>query len=146
AKRVGGEVIPLDLLPGGPGVLGITRRVPIGPVLGIPAFNFPFNLVAHKIAPALAAGNPVILKPAPPTPLTSLLVAEIFAPTQAPAGMLSVLPCRNEVAELMVADERIKMLTFTGSAEVGWRLKARCGKKKVLLELGGNAGAIIDED
>jgi acyl-CoA reductase-like NAD-dependent aldehyde dehydrogenase len=146
AKRVGGEVIPLDLLPGGPGVLGITRRVPIGPVLGIPAFNFPFNLVAHKIAPALAAGNPVILKPAPQTPLTSLLVAEIFATTEAPAGMLSVLPCRNEVAELMVADERIKMLTFTGSAEVGWRLKARCGKKKVLLELGGNAGAIIDED
>lgn len=146
ARRVGGKVIPLDLLPANANKLGITRRVPIGPVLGIPAFNFPFNLVAHKIAPALAAGNPAILKPAPQTPLTALLIAEIFDGVGAPPGMLSVLPCDNAVAERLVADERIAALTFTGSSRVGWRLKQVCGKKRVLLELGGNCGAIVDAD
>lgn len=146
AKRLGGELIPLDLIDGNINKIGITRRVPIGPVLGIPAFNFPFNLVAHKIAPVLAAGNPVLLKPAPQTPLTSLLLAEIFDTAEAPEGMLSVLPCPNEVAERMVVDDRIKALTFTGSTKVGWYLKQRCGKKKVLLELGGNAGVIVDAD
>lgn len=146
AKRVGGEVIPLDLIASNNRNIGITRKVPIGPVLGIPAFNFPFNLVAHKIAPALAAGNTVLLKPAPQTPLTSLLLAEIFSGTNAPAGMLSVLPCTNEVAETMVVDDRVKALTFTGSTKVGWHLKSVCRKKKVLLELGGNAGAIVDAD
>lgn len=146
AKRVGGEVIPLDLIASNNRNIGITRKVPIGPVLGIPAFNFPINLVAHKIAPALAAGNTVLLKPAPQTPLTSLLLAEIFSGTNAPAGMLSVLPCTNEVAETMVVDDRVKALTFTGSTKVGWHLKSVCRKKKVLLELGGNAGAIVDAD
>jgi len=146
ARRVAGDVIPIDMLAANAGKLAITRRVPIGPVLGIPAFNFPFNLVAHKIAPALAAGNPVLLKPAPQTPLTALLLAEIFEATGAPPGMLSVLPCRNEVAEIMVADDRIKALTFTGSTKVGWYLKTKAGKKKLLLELGGNAGAIVDKD
>lgn len=146
AKRIGGEVIPLDLIASNNRSIGITRRVPLGPVLGIPAFNFPFNLVAHKMAPALAGGNTVLLKPAPQTPLTALLLAEIFAETDAPAGMLSVLPCTNEVAEQMVADDRIKALTFTGSTKVGWHLKSKCRKKKVLLELGGNAGVIVDLD
>lgn len=146
AKRIGGELIPLDLLDTSANKIGITRRFPLGPVLGIPAFNFPFNLVAHKIAPALAAGNTVILKPAPQTPLTALLLAEVFDKTGAPPGMLSVLPCRNEVAETLVVHEDIQALTFTGSTRVGWHLKARCGKKRVLLELGGNAGVIVDSD
>lgn len=146
AKRVGGELIPLDLIPNNHSKIGITRRVPLGPVLGIPAFNFPFNLVAHKIAPALAAGNPVLLKPAPQTPLTALRLAEIFDQTGAPPGMLSVLPCPNDLAEKLVGDDRIKALTFTGSTKVGWHLKQHCGKKKVLLELGGNAGVIVDAD
>lgn len=146
AKRIGGELIPLDLMPAHAGKIGILRRVAIGPVVGIPAFNFPLNLVAHKMAPALAAGNPVLLKPAPQTPLTSLLLAEIFNTTGAPPGMLSVLPCANHVAERMVIDDRVRALTFTGSTAVGWRLKALAGKKRVLLELGGNAGAIIDAD
>ncbi len=146
AKRIGGELIPLDLLDSTPNKVGITRRFPLGTVLGIPAFNFPFNLVAHKIAPALAAGNAVILKPAPQTPLTALLLAEVFGTAGAPEGMLSVLPCRNDVAETLVAHEDIQALTFTGSTRVGWHLKARCGKKRVLLELGGNAGVIVDSD
>ncbi len=146
AKRIGGELIPLDLVPASAGKIGITRRVPIGPVVGIPAFNFPLNLVAHKIGPALAAGNPVLLKPAPQTPLTSLLLAEIFDTTGAPPGMLSVLPCGNAVAERVVTDDRVRALTFTGSTAVGWHLKRLAGKKRVLLELGGNAGAIVDAD
>lgn len=146
AKRIGGELIPLDLLDATANKIGITRRFPLGTVLGIPAFNFPFNLVAHKIAPALAAGNTVILKPAPQTPLTALLMAEVFDKTGAPPGMLSVLPCHNQVAETLVVHEDIQALTFTGSTRVGWHLKARCGKKRVLLELGGNAGVIVDSD
>lgn len=146
ARRMGGDVIPMDLTPGMEQYVGFVRRVPIGPVLGITPFNFPLNLVAHKLAPCLAAGNPMVLKPAPQTPLTSLLLAELVLETGLPAGALSVVPCENAVAEQMVTDERFKILSFTGSAAVGWMLKAKSGKKRVLLELGGNAGVIVEPD
>ncbi len=146
AKRIGGEVIPLDWTPGTEPYVGLTRRFPIGPILGITPFNFPLNLVAHKVAPALASGNPILIKPAPQTPLTALLLAEVAEEAGVPAGGLNVVPCDNTVAERMVIDPRFKLLSFTGSAAVGWMLKAKCGKKKVLLELGGNAGVIVEAD
>ncbi len=146
AKRIGGDVIPMDLTPGMEQHVSFVRRVPIGPVLGITPFNFPLNLVAHKVAPCLAAGNPMVLKPAPQTPLTSLLLAELVLDTGLPPGALSVVPCENAVAEQMVTDERFKVVSFTGSAAVGWMLKAKSGKKRVLLELGGNAGVIVEPD
>ena len=146
AKRIPGEVIPLDWTPGMDSHLGILRRVPIGPVLGITPFNFPLNLVAHKVAPALAAGNPILIKPAPQTPLTALLLAEVALEAGVPQGGLNVVPCDNRVAERLVVDPRFKLLSFTGSAAVGWMLKAKCGKKKVVLELGGNAGVIVEQD
>jgi len=146
AKRIGGDVIPMDLTPGMERHLSLLRRVPVGPVLGITPFNFPLNLVAHKVAPCLAAGNPMVLKPAPQTPLTALLLAEIVLEAGLPAGALSVVPCDNTVAEQMVTDGRFKVLSFTGSAAVGWMLKAKSGKKRVLLELGGNAGMIVEPD
>jgi acyl-CoA reductase-like NAD-dependent aldehyde dehydrogenase len=146
AKRIHGEVIPLDITPGTDHHFGLSRRMPIGPLLGITPFNFPLNLVAHKVAPALAVGNPIVLKPALQTPLTSLLLGEVFLQTGLPAGMLSILPCANPVAERMVMDDRFKMLSFTGSAPVGWMLKAKAGKKRVVLELGGNAGVIVEPD
>jgi glyceraldehyde-3-phosphate dehydrogenase (NADP+) len=146
AKRIGGDVIPMDLTPGMEPHVGVLRRVPAGPVLGITPFNFPLNLVAHKVAPCLAAGNPMVLKPAPQTPLTSLLLAELVLETELPPGALSVVPCENAVAEQMVTDERFKIVSFTGSAAVGWMLKAKSGKKRVLLELGGNAGVIVEPD
>ncbi|MBI3603283.1 MAG: aldehyde dehydrogenase family protein [Nitrospirae bacterium] len=146
AKRLPGEVIPLDLTPGTESYLGIVRRFPVGPVLGITPFNFPLNLVAHKVAPSLACGNPIVLKPAPQTPLTSLLLGEVVLEAGLPPGALSVVPCDNTVAERLVVDPRLKILSFTGSATVGWMLKAKCGKKRVLLELGGNAGVIVEPD
>jgi glyceraldehyde-3-phosphate dehydrogenase (NADP+) len=146
AARIAGDVIPMDLTPGMDRHLSLTRRVPVGPVLGITPFNFPLNLVAHKVAPCLAAGNPMVLKPAPQTPLTSLLLAEMVLEAGLPPGALSVVPCENAVAEQMVTDERFKVLSFTGSAAVGWMLKAKSGKKRVLLELGGNAGVIVEPD
>lgn len=146
AKRIPGEVVPMDISPGMDGSLGIVRRFPAGPVLGITPFNFPLNLVAHKVAPCLACGNPIVLKPAPQTPLTALMLGEIVLEAGLPAGALSVLPCDNTVAEQMVMDPRFKVLSFTGSAAVGWMLKAKCGKKRVLLELGGNAGVIVEPD
>lgn len=146
ARRIGGDVIPMDLTPGMERHVGFVRRVPVGPVLGITPFNFPLNLVAHKVAPCLAAGNPMVLKPAPQTPLTSLLLAELVLETGLPGGALSVVPCENAVAEQMVTDERFKVVSFTGSAAVGWMLKAKSGKKRVLLELGGNAGVIVEPD
>lgn len=146
AKRIPGEVIPLDWMPGTDTHLGILRRVPIGPVLGITPFNFPLNLVAHKVAPALAAGNPILIKPAPQTPLTALLLGEVAVEAGLPSGGLNVVPCENTVAEQLVVDSRFKLLSFTGSAAVGWMLKAKCGKKKVVLELGGNAGVIVEPD
>lgn len=146
AKRLPGDVLPLDWTTGLDSYLGITRRVPIGPILGITPFNFPLNLVVHKVAPALAAGNPIVIKPAPQTPLTALLLGELIRDTDLPPGAVSVVPCSNTVAERMVTDDRFKLLSFTGSAAVGWMLKSKCGKKKVVLELGGNAGVIIEPD
>jgi glyceraldehyde-3-phosphate dehydrogenase (NADP+) len=146
AKRINGEVIPLDLMSGSEGRFGLTRRVPIGPIVGISPFNFPLNLVAHKIAPAIAAGNTMLLKPAPKTPLTALMLAEIIASVGLPEGAVQIFPTTNALAEKMVQDTRIKMLTFTGSAAVGWSLKEKLPKKRVLLELGGNAGVMIHSD
>lgn len=146
AKRIPGEVVPLDLAQGSETHIGISRRFPIGPVLGITPFNFPLNLVAHKLAPCLACGNPLVLKPAPQAPLTSLLLAELVLESGLPPGTLSVIPCANAVAERMVRDPRFKLLSFTGSAAVGWMLKDKCGKKRVVLELGGNAGVIVEPD
>jgi glyceraldehyde-3-phosphate dehydrogenase (NADP+) len=146
AKRFAGDVVPVDIEARSEGYVAFTSRVPIGPVVGITPFNFPLNLVAHKVAPCLATGNPIVLKPAPQAPLTALLLAEIIVDAGAPSGTLSVVHCPVSVAERLVTDERVKMLTFTGSARVGWALHARAGKKKVLLELGGNAGAIVHRD
>jgi glyceraldehyde-3-phosphate dehydrogenase (NADP+) len=144
AVRIGGEVLPLDLAPGGDGRWGITRRFAVGPVLGIAPFNFPFNLVAHKVGPALAAGNPIIVKPASKTPLTALKLAACAEAAGLPPGALQVLPSPVALAERAAADERFRALSFTGSAQVGWHLKNLAGKKRVILELGGNAACIID--
>jgi len=146
AQRIEHEFIALDLLPAGKGRWGIVRRFPIGPILAITPFNFPLNLVAHKVAPALAAGNAVVQKPSPRTPICSLILAEIALDAGVPAGAVNVVSCSNQLAERLVADERFKLLTFTGSGDVGWRLKTRAGKKRVLLELGGNAGVIVHSD
>lgn len=146
ARRIPGEVIPLDWTPGSDTHVGMLRRFPIGPILGITPFNFPLNLVAHKVAPALAAGNPILIKPAPQTPLTALLLGEIALEAGVPPGGLNVVPCDNRLAERMVVDPRFKLMSFTGSASVGWMLKAKCGKKKVTLELGGNAAVVIEPD
>ena len=146
AKRLGGEVIPLDWSPGMESYWGMTRRFPLGAILGITPFNFPLNLVAHKVAPALAAGNAILIKPAPQTPLTALLLGEVLAEAGLPAGGYNVVPCSNAVAEQLVIDPRFKLLSFTGSAPVGWMLKAKCGKKKAVLELGGNAAVIVEPD
>lgn len=145
-KRLGGEVIPLDLIPGSERRLGLVRRFPIGVILGITPFNFPLNLVAHKVAPALASGNVIIVKPSPKTPITALILAEIVEKSGLPRGALSVILCPVDVLERYLKDERIGMVTFTGSAEVGWALKERIGRKKITLELGGNAGVIVHSD
>jgi glyceraldehyde-3-phosphate dehydrogenase (NADP+) len=145
AERMTGELIPLDLMPASKDRIGITRRFPIGPIAGISPFNFPLNLAAHKIAPAIASGNPIVLKPPSKDPLTMLTVAEIIEAAGAPLGSVSILPMTRELGDRMVADDRFKLLTFTGSPSVGWRMKERAGKKKVVLELGGNAGVIIDK-
>src|SRR3954470_16917686 len=145
AERMTGEVIPLDLMPASKDRVGITRRFPIGPIAAISPFNFPLNLAAHKLAPAIASGNPIVLKPPSKDPLTMLTVAEIVESTGLPAGAVSILPMTRELGDRMVEDDRFKLLTFTGSPSVGWRMKERAGKKKVVLELGGNAGVIVDK-
>jgi glyceraldehyde-3-phosphate dehydrogenase (NADP+) len=145
AERIYGELIPLDLMSASRGRIGITRRFPIGPVAGISPFNFPLNLAAHKVAPALAAGNTIVLKPPSKDPLTMLTIGEIIEHSGVPEGAVSILPMSRTLGDQMVADDRFKLLSFTGSPSVGWRMKERAGKKKVVLELGGNAGAIIDE-
>ncbi len=145
ARRLSGDVIPMDLAPHGKGRIGLTRRVPIGPVAAISPFNFPLNLAAHKIAPAIAAGNPIVLKPATKTPLSALYLAEIVTAAGLPPGAISVLPMDRTTGDRLVTDPRFKLLTFTGSSAVGWGMKSRAGKKKVILELGGNAGVIVDE-
>jgi acyl-CoA reductase-like NAD-dependent aldehyde dehydrogenase len=144
AERMIGEVIPLDLMASSKGRVGITRRFAAGPVAAISPFNFPLNLAAHKLAPAIAAGCSIVLKPPSKDPLTMLTVAEIIDRVGVPEGAVSILPMTRELGDRMVADDRFKVLTFTGSPSVGWRMKERAGKKRVVLELGGNAGVIVD--
>lgn len=146
AVRIYGEVLPLDISPRTAGYRGMWKRVPLGPVSLISPFNFPLNLAAHKVAPAIAAGCPFVLKPASRTPIGALIIGEVLAETDLPTGAFSILPCRREGAGLFTTDDRLKLLSFTGSDEVGWALKAKAGKKKVVLELGGNAGVIVDAD
>lgn len=144
AKRIHGETIPLDLASHSERRWSLTRRFPIGPITGISPFNFPLNLIAHKIAPAIASGNTMVLKPPPQAPLTGLRLGQMVLDAGAPPGAFNVVPCRVETAQKLITDERIQMLSFTGSSRVGWELKSKAGRKRVLLELGGNAGVIVD--
>lgn len=145
ATRIGGEVVELQVSERIRGYRGMVKRVPIGACAFITPFNFPLNLVAHKVAPAIAAGCPFVLKPAAKTPVGALIIGEVLAETDLPKGAFSILPCSNEDAGLLVENERIALLSFTGGL-VGWELKARAGRKKVTLELGGNASCIVDAD
>ena len=144
--RMTGEVQPLDISPRAKGYQGIWKRVPIGPCSLISPFNFPLNLAAHKIAPAIAVGCPFVMKPASRTPLGAIIMGEVLAETNLPKGAFSILPAHREGADLFTEDDRLKLLSFTGSPGVGWDLKAKAGKKKVVLELGGNAAVVIDRD
>jgi acyl-CoA reductase-like NAD-dependent aldehyde dehydrogenase len=146
AKRIGGEYLPMDIAPPGENRVGLVRRFAIGPISAITPFNFPMNLVAHKVAPALAAGCPVVLRPASATPLSALSLAEIIHESGYPQGGFSVVPCTTTAAEPLITDERIKLLTFTGSPAVGWPFKNKAGRKRITLELGGNAGVIVHHD
>lgn len=146
AVRRGGDFLPLDRSPRTASYLAVSKRVPVGACSFISPFNFPLNLAAHKIAPAIAAGCPFVLKPASLTPVGALLIGEILAETDLPAGAFSILPCRRDGARLFTEDERLKLVSFTGSPEVGWELKKKAGRKKVVLELGGNAACIVDHD
>jgi glyceraldehyde-3-phosphate dehydrogenase (NADP+) len=143
-EHLGGEMMPLDLRAHSARRMGITRRVPIGPISAISPFNFPVNLAVHKLAPAIGAGCPIVLKPAPQTPTACLLLAEIIDQSAWPKGALSVTPASPQHADVLVTDPRMKLLSFTGSPQVGWALKARAGKKKVVLELGSNSAVIVD--
>jgi len=144
--RIGGEVMNLEIAPRARGYRGMYKRVPIGPCSFISPFNFPLNLAAHKIAPAIAAGCPFVMKPASRTPIGALLIGEVLAETNLPIGAFSILPCSRDGADLFTVDDRLKLLSFTGSPDVGWDLKARAGKKPVVLELGGNAAVVVDSD
>lgn len=146
ATRLTGEIVPVDAVARGEGRYALTRRFPIGPVLAITPFNAPLLLVAHKLAPALAAGNPCIVRPASKTPLSALSLGSILVGAGAPEEAVSVIPCRTPLAERMVADERVQMLSFTGSAEVGWHLKRVAAAPRVTLELGGNGAVIVHAD
>lgn len=146
AKRIDGEFINLDLLPASENRYGVVRRFPLGPVLAISPFNFPLNLVAHKLAPSIAAGNSFVLKPASATPITAVKLAKIILDAGYPEEAVNVVVCSGKNAESLVGDDTFKIVSFTGSAEVGWHLKSAAGKKKVILELGGNAGVIVEKD
>src|SRR5437867_3036450 len=146
AKRIRGEILPLDWLPGTEHREAYVRRVPLGPIAGITPFNFPLLLVAHKAAPAMAAGNPIIIRPAPRTPVSALKLGRIILDAGWPAGGIAVIPTTIPDTARLVEDERIKLLTFTGSTAVGWSLKPRAGRKRVTLELGGNAPVIVHRD
>jgi acyl-CoA reductase-like NAD-dependent aldehyde dehydrogenase len=146
STRIYGEFIPLDWQEFTAGRWAITRRFPLGPIAGITPFNFPLNLVAHKVAPAIASGCSMVVKPAPQTPMSALLLAESIQLAGWPDGALNVLPLSNEDTSILVTDDRLKMISFTGSAPVGWDIKRRSGKKKVILELGGNGAVIIHKD
>jgi acyl-CoA reductase-like NAD-dependent aldehyde dehydrogenase len=146
ARRITGEILPLDWLPGLDRREGHVRRVPLGPIAGITPFNFPLNLVAHKVAPAIAAGNPVIIRPASQTPVSAITLGRIALDAGWPAAAYAVVPSTTRDASPLVEDERIKLLSFTGSPAVGWDLKRRAGRKRVTLELGGNAAVIVHGD
>ena len=146
ARRFSGELQRLDTDPTATGRIALVRRVPRGPVLGISPFNFPLNLVAHKVAPAIAVGAPIVLKPAPATPLSALLLGELLAATDLPAGMVSFLPVPNNRAPELVADPRLPVVSFTGSGPVGWQIRDAVPRKHVTLELGGNAAAVVCAD
>ena len=146
AVRIEGEVLNLEISQRTRGYRGMVKRVPIGPCSFISPFNFPLNLAAHKIAPAIAAGCPFVLKPASRTPVGALLIGAVLAETELPRGAFSILPCYRDGADPFTTDERLKLLSFTGSPDVGWQLKSKAGKKKVILELGGNAACIVDKD
>jgi len=146
ATRIGGEVLPLDVLPAGRGRLGLTRRFPLSPVAAITPFNFPILLAAHKIAPAIACGAAMTLKPPPQDPLAALVLGDLVAASGYPAGGVNVVPCELEVARRLVADHRVRMISFTGSARAGWAIRGEAGTKRVSLELGGNAAVIVEPD
>lgn len=146
AKRIGGEIIDLDWSAGSEGRFGLARRFPRGVIAGITPFNFPLNLVAHKIAPVMASGNAIVLKPASKTPIIALMLAELIEQTDYPKGAISILPGAAADASPLLTDDRVKLITFTGSAEIGWWIKAHSGQKPVVLELGGNAGVIVADD
>ncbi|MEZ5357981.1 MAG: aldehyde dehydrogenase family protein [Candidatus Zixiibacteriota bacterium] len=146
AKRIGGEITDLDWVPGSEERVALIRRFPVGVVAGISPFNFPLNLVAHKLAPAFASGCPIVLKPASKTPIVALMLAEIIDKSDLPKGALSVLPGSSKESTPLIEDPRIKVITFTGSSPVGWWIKANSGDKRTVLELGGNAGVVVADD
>jgi acyl-CoA reductase-like NAD-dependent aldehyde dehydrogenase len=146
ATRIGGEVLPLDVLAAGVGRVGLTRRFPLSPIAAITPFNFPVMLGAHKVAPAIACGASLTLKPPPQDPLSTELLGDLIAESGYPAGGINVVPCDLPVAQGLVADERVRMVSFTGSAKAGWAIRAGAGTKRVALELGGNAGVIVEPD
>jgi glyceraldehyde-3-phosphate dehydrogenase (NADP+) len=146
ATRIGGEVLPADVAPAGTGRIAITRRFPLAPVVGITPFNFPVLLAAHKIAPAMACGATITLKPPPQDPLTTLRLGELVNASGYPEGAVNITPCHVEVAQILIEDPRVRVITFTGSAKAGWAIRAKAGSKRVLLELGGNAAVIVEPD
>lgn len=146
ARETPGHLLDMDAFASGRGHVGLARRFPIGVIYGITPFNFPLNLVAHKVAPVLATGNTIVIKPAPQTPLTALLLARLVREAGSPAGQVNVVTCANDDAGAPLEDERVKMVSFTGSAAVGWKIKALSGRRRVALELGGNAAAIVHDD
>ena len=145
-KRLPSDYFSIDWTPSGHGKEGLVKYFPVGLIAGISPFNFPLNLAVHKIAPAIASGNPIILKPARSTPLSVLELAKIIAKTDLPKGAISIFPTNREAGNQLVTDDRIKKLTFTGSPEVGWQMKKEAGTKKITLELGGNAGVVVSEN
>jgi glyceraldehyde-3-phosphate dehydrogenase (NADP+) len=146
ATRIGGEVFPTDVLPAGAGRIALTRRFPLSPIVGITPFNFPVLLAAHKIAPAMACGAAITLKPPPQDPLTTLRLAQLVNASGYPAGGVNVVPCSVDVAQILIEDPRVRLITFTGSAKAGWAIRSKAGPKRVALELGGNAAVIVEPD
>ncbi len=146
ATRIGGEVLPTDSLPIGAGRLALTRRFPLSPIVGITPFNFPVLLAAHKIAPAMACGATIVVKPPPQDPLAALRLAELVRASGYPEGGMRMVPCHVEVAQILIEDPRVRLISFTGSARAGWAIRAKAGTKRVVLELGGNAAAIVEPD
>ena len=146
ATRITGQVLPADVVPAATGRIGITRRFPLSPIAGITPFNFPILLAAHKIAPAMACGATITVKPPPQDPLTTLRLGELAKTSGYPEGGVNITPCHVEVAQILIEDPRVRVITFTGSAKAGWAIRAKAGTKRVLLELGGNAAVIIEPD